>query len=102
METMNRRAVLAGAIAVSAAASSAVASEPGVVCDAPAGVAPTIRPGQVLVGRRDVNEKLWAPGRVYTVAEYNARFGDRLKPNSMGAFGCHFENVTGTFLVRFG
>jgi hypothetical protein len=102
METINRRAVLIGAIAASAAASSAVASEPGVVCDAPSGVAPTIRPGQVLVGRRDIYGKLEAPGRIYTVAEYNARFGAKLKPNVMGALNCMFAGTKGGVVVHYG
>ena len=87
---LNRRAALAGALAlpaiISANASAATTSS-----------LRSVRPGEAIVGVRVLNDRIIDPGRRMSIADYNREFGEDLKGDMSVIRDCHFVGITPAF-----
>lgn len=84
---MNRRAALAGALALPAALSG----------EAAAACVTTIQPvrrGEALVGIRARNDRVFDPGRRMSIAAYNREFGTTHGDANIVVEDCHFIGCT--------
>lgn len=81
--SMGRRSVLAALASVTLAGSAKAA---------PAEFAfPVVKPGTVLVGFMAKDNRIISPGKVYSVAEYNAAFGANFRPGESAWVNCVFK-----------